>query len=182
MPPTGDGLRKALENISRATCPTLANPPGCSKRASVALIVRVRPHPDHWPPSTKEAAESNDGENVNGLAEFFDDDWVTHGDAEVLFIKRASRAGDRWTSHVALPGGKRDPDDTNDRATAIRETWEEVGLDIGDGSAALYVGGLPERVVTTSWGQVPSVQTTLFEPRARGNERGLLTRLFGTTA
>jgi 8-oxo-dGTP pyrophosphatase MutT (NUDIX family) len=64
--------------------------------------------------------------------------------------------GDRWTGHVAFPGGKRDPEDTDDRAVAIRETSEEVGLDLTTNDY-IYIGNLPERVVTTSWGSVPYV-------------------------
>lgn len=76
------------------------------------------------------------------------------GDPEAVFIKRAARVGDRWTSHVALPGGKRDPEDEDDKAVAIRETSEEIGLDLTSGDA-FFVGNLPERVVSTSWGKVP---------------------------
>jgi 8-oxo-dGTP pyrophosphatase MutT (NUDIX family) len=79
---------------------------------------------------------------------------VQRGDPEVVFIKRAAREGDRWTSHVALPGGKRDPEDEDDKATAVRETSEEIGLDL-NGRDAMFVGNLPERVVSTSWGKVP---------------------------
>ena len=77
-------------------------------------------------------------------------------------IKRAARAGDKWTSHVALPGGKRDPGDRSDEEVARREAWEEVGLKIElppqDGVPAdsdydvakwncLLVGALPERLL-----------------------------------
>jgi 8-oxo-dGTP pyrophosphatase MutT (NUDIX family) len=79
---------------------------------------------------------------------------VAHGTPEVLFIKRAARVGDRWTAHVAFPGGKRDATDPSDLAAALRETLEEVGLDL-DREAALHCGHLPDRVVTTSWGSVP---------------------------
>jgi 8-oxo-dGTP pyrophosphatase MutT (NUDIX family) len=81
---------------------------------------------------------------------------VQKGDPEVAFIKRAARVGDRWTSHVALPGGKRDPEDEDDRYTAIRETSEEIGLDLTTKNV-VSVGNLPERVVSTSWGKVPFV-------------------------
>jgi 8-oxo-dGTP pyrophosphatase MutT (NUDIX family) len=74
----------------------------------------------------------------------------------VLFIKRAARKGDRWTAHVAFPGGKRDPEDAGDLEAAVRETLEEVGLDL-EHEPVLHCGHLPDRVVTTSWGTVPCV-------------------------
>ncbi len=45
-----------------------------------------------------------------------------------LLIRRAERAGDPWSGHLALPGGRRHPDDSDLVATAIRETREEVGV------------------------------------------------------
>lgn len=52
------------------------------------------------------------------------------GELELLLIKRAVRAGDPWSGHMALPGGRRDPGDADDAATAVRETREEVGIDL----------------------------------------------------
>jgi len=49
----------------------------------------------------------------------------------VLLIKRADSERDPWSGHMALPGGRRDDDDETLLATAIRETIEEVGLDLG---------------------------------------------------
>ncbi|HUR94751.1 MAG TPA: CoA pyrophosphatase [Gemmatimonadales bacterium] len=46
----------------------------------------------------------------------------------VLLIRRAERAGDPWSGHMALPGGHRDPSDPDLLETAVRETLEEVGL------------------------------------------------------
>lgn len=48
----------------------------------------------------------------------------------VLIIRRAERRGDPWSGHMGLPGGRRDANDEHLLATAIRETWEEVGLRI----------------------------------------------------
>ncbi|KAI5207700.1 hypothetical protein E4T38_03326 [Aureobasidium subglaciale] len=67
-------------------------------------------------------------EPARDIDSFFAQHWVKHGEAEVLFIKRAARKGDRWTSHVALPGGRRDPEDESDQKTAVREAVEEVGM------------------------------------------------------
>lgn len=52
------------------------------------------------------------------------------GGAEILIIKRAERPGDPWSGHLALPGGRADASDANLIATAARETWEEVGIQL----------------------------------------------------
>lgn len=49
---------------------------------------------------------------------------------QVLVIRRAERPGDAWSGHMAFPGGREDPEDENLLATAIRETFEEVALDL----------------------------------------------------
>jgi 8-oxo-dGTP pyrophosphatase MutT (NUDIX family) len=53
-----------------------------------------------------------------------------HEEAQVLLIRRAEREGDPWSGHIAFPGGKRDASDASLFVTAIRETLEEVGLDL----------------------------------------------------
>lgn len=112
----------------------------------------------------RESTEHQDA--ATKLSNFFAQPWVQAGDPEVVFIKRAARVGDRWTSHVALPGGKRDPEDADDGATAIRETVEEIGLDLTDDSV-VSVGNLPERVVKTSLGKVPFVTPTILEEKTQ---------------
>lgn len=61
---------------------------------------------------------------------------------ELLLIKRAPRSGDPWSGHIALPGGKSDPLDPNTRATATRETFEEVGIPLDE--IGSYLGSLDE--------------------------------------
>ncbi|AUX33897.1 MULTISPECIES: CoA pyrophosphatase [Sorangium] len=52
------------------------------------------------------------------------------GEAELLLIRRAEHPGDPWSGHMALPGGRREERDGSLFATAIRETHEEVGIDL----------------------------------------------------
>lgn len=53
----------------------------------------------------------------------------THGE-EILFIKRATRPGDPWSGDIAFPGGKQQQNDNSIRDTAIRETKEEINIDL----------------------------------------------------
>jgi 8-oxo-dGTP pyrophosphatase MutT (NUDIX family) len=50
--------------------------------------------------------------------------------AELLMIQRAERSGDPWSGHMGLPGGRAEPGDDGSLSTAIRETHEEVGIDL----------------------------------------------------
>lgn len=58
---------------------------------------------------------------------------------DILFIRRSEREGDPWSGDMALPGGREEPTDLHPRATAERETFEEVGLDL---SGAVFLGAL----------------------------------------
>jgi 8-oxo-dGTP pyrophosphatase MutT (NUDIX family) len=51
-------------------------------------------------------------------------------DPELLMIKRAEAEGDPWSGHVACPGGRMEPGDHDLEQTAIRETWEETGVNL----------------------------------------------------
>lgn len=48
----------------------------------------------------------------------------------LLLIRRAHREGDPWSGHIALPGGRAEPADTDLVETATRETSEEVGVSL----------------------------------------------------
>jgi 8-oxo-dGTP pyrophosphatase MutT (NUDIX family) len=51
------------------------------------------------------------------------------GDA-VLLLRRATHPLDPWSGHISLPGGRYEEGDRSLLATAIRETHEEVGVDV----------------------------------------------------
>lgn len=57
----------------------------------------------------------------------------------VLLMKRSEREGDPWSGHISLPGGRLDPADADLQATAIRETREELGIDL---AGARFLGQL----------------------------------------
>jgi len=69
------------------------------------------------------------------------------GGVEMLMIKRAVREGDPWSGHMGFPGGRRDPGDPCNFSCAVRETEEEIGVDLGEWGTRL--GELSD--VNTGW-------------------------------
>lgn len=65
-------------------------------------------------------------------------------DMEILFIQRATHDQDPWSGHIAFPGGKWEEGELVCQ-TARRETLEEIGIDLEDGS---YLGRLSDIVGT----------------------------------
>ena len=51
-------------------------------------------------------------------------------DAQVLLIERSKNKNDPWSGHMAFPGGRYQDNDQDILSTAIRETLEEIGLDL----------------------------------------------------
>jgi 8-oxo-dGTP pyrophosphatase MutT (NUDIX family) len=87
---------------------------------------------------------------------------VVTADLDVLFIRRAEYAGDPWSGHVSFPGGRVEAGE-DVLSAAIRETSEELSLDLG--SATLLgeldevatMGPLPRLVIRPYVFAVPSL-------------------------
>ena len=48
----------------------------------------------------------------------------------VLLMQRAIRQGDPWSGHISFPGGRAEAQDNHVYETAVRETYEEIGLNL----------------------------------------------------
>jgi 8-oxo-dGTP pyrophosphatase MutT (NUDIX family) len=71
------------------------------------------------------------------------------GEPELLMIKRAEAESDPWSGHIACPGGRMEPDDRDLAVTAVRETWEETGVDVArDGRLLGHLDDLYPRTPT----------------------------------
>jgi 8-oxo-dGTP pyrophosphatase MutT (NUDIX family) len=80
------------------------------------------------------------------------------GEPEVVLMKRSERADDRWSGQISLPGGHADPaEDLLD--TAVRETREEVGIDLARSGRLL--GRLP-RIQAKARGRLIPMGITPF--------------------
>ena len=61
------------------------------------------------------------------------DNAVSRDDPEIVFIERAQVLSDPWSGHIAFPGGRCEPGDQLPLNTAVRETEEEIGVDLSVG-------------------------------------------------
>ncbi|MFQ5746184.1 MAG: NUDIX hydrolase [Gemmatimonadota bacterium] len=125
--PTVAALRVAVRRALRSRVPARLPDGECETRAAVVLV----------------------------LAAF--DAAYDQPEARLLLIRRARVAGDPWSGHVALPGGRAEPGDASLRETAVRELAEETGLRVKEDE---FLGRLDERHPRTR--RLPSIGITPF--------------------
>uniref|UniRef100_A0A7S0ZCB3 Nudix hydrolase domain-containing protein n=1 Tax=Timspurckia oligopyrenoides TaxID=708627 RepID=A0A7S0ZCB3_9RHOD len=137
----GGGHRHSTLKTSSPSASTVSNKVNPSQklsRASVALILRVCP-------SLKMNIVIGDSMHSRNM--FFEQiDRLSTSDIHLLFIKRCARTGDPWSGHLGLPGGKNE-DLESDLDAAIRETYEEVGIDLNQSDGYACIGRLNDRRV-----------------------------------
>lgn len=87
----------------------------------------------------------------------------------IFLIKRAERQGDPWSGQVAFPGGKMTAGDRSAMQTAVRETMEEVGVDLArDADFLGYFGSF--RTHKGNMDVIPSVFLLRTEVKVSTNE------------
>ncbi|OCB91187.1 hypothetical protein A7U60_g1595 [Sanghuangporus baumii] len=151
-------LSRALHRIRSTPPKIIASPKTQPRRAAVALIIRVVPSPFSSSPSLQ-----NDAVPAT-LSDFFTLDWVNEpgATAELLFLRREAPQSEKSVSqnmprnvedaHLAFPGGRMEEGDEGGLYTAMRQTWEEIGIDLAEKDFML-IGQLDDREITTSLGK-----------------------------
>ncbi|MCB9639374.1 MAG: CoA pyrophosphatase [Myxococcales bacterium] len=100
----------------------LTSPPSSQLRQTFRLFQGIAPVPPVPPPGQKHMKEASVALLIAQTA--------PDAPLELLCIQRATRAGDPWSGHMGLPGGRRDPQDPSSLDAAIRESYEELGLSL----------------------------------------------------
>lgn len=132
-----DKTRKASSNLHYGSTTVRQN--------SVAIIWRINPDvvrgsPQIWLDKTNQPSTFFENEHLfnNYINNGFD---VNANLFDILFIKRANNPRDRHSGQIALPGGRCEENESDFEA-AVRETMEEITVDLTQPNFA-YMGKLP---------------------------------------
>ncbi|KAI3651747.1 hypothetical protein MP228_003050 [Amoeboaphelidium protococcarum] len=110
-----------------------------TRRASVAIILRYNNGQFNF-----ETVAGQKYINARDIVDKLKDQ--DGGQLDILYIKRAERQRDRWSGHVAFVGGIGKEGETESE-TVRRETFEELGIRLGDRAKFLCLGRLDDRPV-----------------------------------
>ncbi|MEG0921957.1 MAG: CoA pyrophosphatase [Comamonas sp.] len=93
---------------------------------------------------------------------------VQRQEISVLLTQRSASLSSH-SGQIAFPGGRKDPEDRDARDTALREAWEEVGL---ERSHVEVIGSLPEYATGSGFEITPVVGLVMppFELKANPGE------------
>jgi 8-oxo-dGTP pyrophosphatase MutT (NUDIX family) len=97
----------------------------------------------------------------------------TNDSFSVLFVRRVSSPSDPWSGQMALPGGKREPNDKDLKQTVIRETLEETNINLEDHCRFLGTTRIEHSASRPEMRIVPFVILLEHEPIIRLNEKEL---------
>ncbi|KAG9009518.1 hypothetical protein FRB94_014197 [Tulasnella sp. JGI-2019a] len=150
-------LHLALSRLSLTPPRLIVSPATQPRRAAVAIIIHITP-PEGYslpPPEEYEVPQT--------LEQLFAMDWVKQPGcvAELIYIRRRAPVGSssgtsgsapQQKQHVAFPGGRMEPGDEGEMYTAMRTTWEELGIDLAE-PEWIPVGQMDDREITTSLGK-----------------------------
>ncbi|KAF8140037.1 hypothetical protein EV363DRAFT_1413512 [Boletus edulis] len=156
-------LSRALHRMRTTPPRIIASPATQPRRATVAIVIRIVPS-SSTPTPPADAP-------IPTLSQFFELDWVKDPAArpEILFLQRdGASSSDGLTSsllgegsthrtskveaQLAFPGGRMEEGDEGGLYTAMRQTWEEIGLDLAERDFTC-IGQLDDREITTSLGK-----------------------------
>jgi len=91
----------------------------------------------------------------------------------ILVVKRVENPADPWSGQMALPGGRREPQDQDLKQTVIRETLEETGINLLECSRFLGMLDVYRSAVRPGMRIIPFVVLLEYEPRIKLEEREL---------
>ncbi|ETW07676.1 hypothetical protein H310_02134 [Aphanomyces invadans] len=94
--------------------------------------------------ASKRPALQLSGTRTASVAAIFAPNGEANDSLEVLFIRRAINPRDRWSGHIAFPGGRVEAGESPLDA-ARRETMEEIGVNLNQ---AAVLGQLDDRLAT----------------------------------
>lgn len=128
---------------------------GVRRSLALSVILRLSAHLREHPPTA--AAEPERLLAAVALCVVPDPD-------AILVIQRAPYPDDPWSGHMGLPGGRREPADQDLLATAIRETREELGVQL---DRSMFVSALDDVYPRTRVASPFLVRPFLFSLPAR---------------